>query len=284
MTKLKIFLEMIKFEHTVFALPYAYLGAFLAAGGVPKLRDFIFITLAMVGARTAAMSLNRIIDRQIDALNPRTKTRALPQGLLKVSEVYFYTILSLALFFWAASNLKPLALKLLPLALFVLVIYSYTKRFTWASHLVLGLALSFAPLGSFVGISGVIPTAAYFLAAGVLFWVAGFDIIYALQDAEFDKKHGLYSIPARFGKDKALKIARFFHFLTIIAFLIAGISFGLRYFYFGGLLIVSLLLIYEHWLVKPDDLTKINIAFNNVNMVISILMFTVTVLDLIVKY
>jgi len=282
LTKLKIFLEMIKFEHTLFALPYAYMGAFLAAGGVPSFRDFIFITLAMVGARTAAMSLNRIIDRQIDAKNPRTQTRALPQGLLKVSEVYFYTILSLILFFWAAYNLKPLALKLLPLALFVLVIYSYTKRFTWACHLVLGLALSLAPLGSFVGIKGYLPLPAYFLAAGVLFWVAGFDIIYALQDVDFDRAQGLHSIPARFGLEKALNIARGFHFLTIVSFFLAGIGFKLGFFYYFGLTLTAVLLVYEHWLVKPNDLSKVNAAFNNVNIVISLLMFAATTLDLFI--
>ncbi|NYE58557.1 UbiA-like polyprenyltransferase [Carboxydothermus ferrireducens] len=282
MTKIKIFLEMIRFEHTLFALPYAYVGAFLASGGVPRLRDFLFITLAMVGARTAAMSLNRLIDRHIDALNPRTQNRALPRGLIKVSEVYIYTILSLLLFFWAAANLKPLALKLLPLALFVLVIYSYTKRFTWACHLVLGLALSFAPLGSFVGIEGYIPLPAYFLAAGVLFWVAGFDIIYALQDVEFDRQQGLYSIPSRFGIEKALTIARVFHFLTIIFFLLAGIGFGLGFFYYFGVIATAILLLYEHWLVKPTDLSRVNTAFNNVNMIISVLMFGVTVIDLLI--
>ena len=282
MTKIKIFLEMIRFEHTLFALPYAYLGAFLASGGVPSFRDFIFITLAMVGARTAAMSLNRLIDRHIDALNPRTRNRALPRGLIKVSEVYIYTVLSLLLFFWAAANLKPLALKLLPLALFVLVIYSYTKRFTWACHLVLGLALSFAPLGSFVGIEGAIPRPAYFLAAGVLFWVAGFDIIYALLDVEFDRQQGLYSIPSRFGIEKALTIARGFHFLTIIFFLLAGIGFGLGFFYYFGVIATAALLLYEHWLVKPTDLSRVNTAFNNVNMIISVLMFGVTVIDLLI--
>ncbi|ABB13731.1 UbiA-like polyprenyltransferase [Carboxydothermus hydrogenoformans] len=282
MTKIKIFLEMIRFEHTLFALPYAYVGAFLASGGVPRLRDFLFITLAMVGARTAAMSLNRLIDRHIDALNPRTQNRALPRGLIKVSEVYIYTILSLLLFFWAAANLKPLALKLLPLALFVLVIYAYTKRFTWACHLVLGLALSFAPLGSFVGIEGYIPLPAYFLAAGVLFWVAGFDIIYALQDVEFDRQQGLYSIPSRFGIEKALTIARVFHFLTIIFFLLAGIGFGLGFFYYFGVIATAILLLYEHWLVKPTDLSRVNTAFNNVNMIISVLMFGVTVIDLLI--
>jgi 4-hydroxybenzoate polyprenyltransferase len=231
--KLKIILEMIKFEHTIFALPFAYLGAVLGSfvmtyymnyseGAFSLLayhynaitwNEILWITLAMVGARSAAMALNRLIDRFIDAKNPRTKTRAIPAGLLSAKEVYLFIIGSFVLLFVSAYMLNPLAVKLLPIAVFFLVIYSYTKRFTWACHFVLGVALGLAPLGGWVGTTGTLHGEAFVLFLTVVFWTAGFDIIYATQDVDFDQKEKIYSIPNAFGTAKALRIARVCHVL-----------------------------------------------------------------------
>lgn len=281
--KLPVFLEMIKFEHTVFALPFAYIGALLTNKQIPTGHDLLWITVAMVGARTAAMSLNRIIDRHIDARNPRTANRALPRGLLSVTEVWSYTIISLALLLLAAFNLSPLAVKLFPLVVAILVGYSYTKRFTWASHLWLGAALGFAPLGSWIAITNRVDLAPVLLAGGVLFWVAGFDIIYACLDYEFDRQNGLYSIPAQFGLRQALQISTLFHIISPALFIAAGMVLKLGVLYFTGIGIAVVLLIYQHLIVTPVNLARINIAFFNLNAALSISMLLFTLADIIVR-
>ncbi|MBE3580987.1 MAG: UbiA family prenyltransferase [Thermoanaerobacteraceae bacterium] len=276
--KLNIFLEMIKFEHTIFALPFAYLGAFLAAEGLPTGHQLFWITMAMIGARTAAMSLNRLIDRHIDALNPRTADRALPRGILSVFEVWIYTFLSLGLLVLAAFQLNELCVRLLPLAVFVLVIYSYTKRWTWGCHLVLGLADSLAPMGAWVAVRASLDIAALVLGMGMGLWVAGFDIIYACQDYDFDRRYGIHSIPARFGKDKALWIARAFHGLAVLCLTLLGFLLQLGTVYFAGVIVAALILVHEHRLVSPEDLSRINVAFLQMNGYLSMLMFAFTVL------
>lgn len=289
--KIKVFAEMIKFEHTIFALPFAYLGMFLGvrqiSGAVqgrpiPSVEQFIWITLAMVGARTAAMALNRLIDRHIDARNPRTATRALPQGQLSAGEVWVYIVLSFALLIVAAYQLQPLAVKLFPIAVFVLSIYSYMKRISWTCHLVLGLALGLAPLGAWLGITGTIDLAPAILGLAVALWVAGFDVIYACQDFEFDRKCGLHSIPARFGLAKALYIARAFHVLAIILLFLAGALLTLSWVFFLGVFVAAGILYYEHRLVSPEDLSKLNAAFFNMNGILSVMVFIFTFADLMI--
>lgn len=282
MHKFKVFLEMIKFEHTVFALPFAYLGAFLAARGLPSAAKLLWITLAMVGARTAAMSLNRLIDRHIDARNPRTAVRALPAGIMGVSEVYGYVVLSFLLLGYSAYQLNLLALKLMPIAVFFLVFYSYTKRFTWLCHLVLGIALGLAPIGAWIGITGHWALPPVLLGLGIVAWVAGFDIVYASQDVEFDRKEGLYSIPACFGLQRGLEISALLHVLAPLLFIAVGFLLQLHALYYLGVVIAIVLLFRQHYLVSAKDLTKVGIAFFNLNGYLSILMFVFSVLDLVI--
>ncbi len=285
--KVKIFLEMIKFEHTLFALPFAFMGAVLGSivveGEWPTWLEIFWVTVAMVGARTAAMSLNRLIDRYIDAKNPRTATRAIPAGLLSVTEVVVYIIISFAILFLAASQLNMLAVKLLPVAVLVLIIYSYTKRFTWLCHFVLGIAIGFGPLGAWVGTTGQIDATALVLFVSAALWTAGFDIIYACQDTDFDKKEGLYSVPSRFGIARALLIARLCHVGTVIGLFTLYTMASLSIWFLVGVLISAIILIYEHSLVKPTDLSKLNFAFFNMNGILSVVMMTFTLLDLVIK-
>lgn len=275
------FLEMIKFEHTIFALPFAFVGALLTERNIPAWSDVLWITAAMVGARTAAMSLNRLIDRHIDARNPRTANRALPKGLLSVGEVWVYVILSFALLLIAAYQLSPLAVRLFPLVVAILVGYSYTKRFTWACHLWLGAALGFAPLGAWIAIANRIDLAPVLLALGVLFWVAGFDIIYACLDYDFDIRAGIHSIPVRFGISAALRIARGFHIVAPVLFLATGVALGLGIFYFLGVAVAVALLAYEHAIVNPGDLSRVNVAFFHANALLSVLIFCFTLVDIL---
>lgn len=281
--KLPVFLEMIKFEHTLFALPFAYVGALVTNKQIPTGHDLLWITVAMVGARTAAMSLNRIIDRHIDAQNPRTAERALPRGLLSVTEVWIYTIFSFLLLLLAAANLSPLAVKLFPLVVAILVGYSYTKRFTWACHLWLGAALGFAPLGSWVAITNRLDLAPVLLAGGVLFWVAGFDVIYACLDYEFDRQNRIYSIPAQFGIRRALQISTFFHIISPALFITAGMVLKLGMLYYIGIGVAVALLVYQHMLVTPVNLARINSAFFNLNAALSVTMLVFTLADILVR-
>ncbi|MGC7870933.1 UbiA-like polyprenyltransferase [Desulfosporosinus sp. SYSU MS00001] len=284
MHKLKVFLEMIKFEHTLFALPFAYLGAFLASGGIPSGVKLFWITLAMVGARTAAMSLNRLIDRHIDARNPRTAQRAIPAGHLQVTEVYSYTVLSFLLLGYSAYKLNLLALWLMPIAVFFLVLYSYTKRFTWACHFILGISLGLAPAGAWIGVTGHWALTPILLGLGVVTWVAGFDIVYACQDVEFDRKEGLNSIPAIFGVQRGLEISAFLHVLAPLLFIAVGVVMSMSWLYYLGVGIAVFLLFRQHRIVSASDLSKVGVAFFNLNGYLSVMLFVFSVLDLIILH
>ncbi|MBF0553373.1 MAG: UbiA family prenyltransferase [Nitrospirae bacterium] len=264
------YLRMIKFSHSLFALPFAFSSAILAAGGLPNMNAILWITVAMVSARSAAMGLNRVIDRKIDAQNPRTKNREIPTGVISVADAAAFVVLSSIIFVFSAYMLNPLCLKLSPVALFIIYLYSYTKRFTWGCHIVLGVAIAFAPLGAWIAVRGSVSLEAVPMPVAVVFWLAGFDILYALADIEFDRSSGLHSIPQRFGIRTSLYIARAFHMLTWIFFIIAGGVFHMGIVYYAGMVIVAGLLIYEHRLVRPGDLTKLNMAFFNMNGYISI--------------
>lgn len=270
---------MIKFSHSIFALPFAFTGAILAAQGLPTASQILWITIAMVGARSGAMGLNRLIDKNIDALNPRTANRELPKGVLKSGHVIAFVIGSFAALFVAAWQLNPFCVKLYPVAVAVLFAYSYTKRFTWLSHLVLGVALSLAPLGAWVAIRGTLDWAPAPLLLAVACWVAGFDILYALQDLEFDKKSGLFSIPAIFGVEKSIWIARLLHLATVGLLASLFFIFPLGLPYLIGVFLAAVLLLYEHTLVKANDLSRINVAFFNMNGYISITVFLFTLLS-----
>jgi 4-hydroxybenzoate polyprenyltransferase len=275
---------MIKFPHSVFALPFAFTGAVMAAGGIPPPGEIFWITLAMVGARSGAMGLNRIIDREIDQANPRTRNRELPRGVIMVSEAVLFTIVSFAVLVLAAYMLNPLCLKLSPVAIAVLFLYSYTKRFTWATHFVLGLALSAAPLGAWIAIRGTFNAEILPITFAVILWLAGFDTLYALQDIEFDKSYGLYSIPKRFGIRKSLLLARTFHLMSFLLLLLSGLLFKLGIVYWVGMTVVAGMFIYEHSLVREDDLSRLDIAFFNMNGYISITVFAFTLLDYVLRY
>src|SRR5579871_5294841 len=280
---LRVTLEMIKWEHSIFALPFALCGAMLAAGGFPTLHQLLWIIVAMVAARSAAMAFNRWADAAIDATNPRTRTRALPAGQLTPSFVITFVAVSSAVFIVASSQLNRLALWLSPVALAVVLLYSYTKRFTRWSHLVLGLALGIAPSAAWIAVRGSFDPRILLLTAAVTFWVAGFDVLYACQDYEFDRQAGLHSIPRYFGIGRALWIARLFH-LVMVALLIALVMvFGMGKLAIVGVAAVVLLLLYEHSLVKPNDLSKLNAAFFTMNGVISVLFFLFVAADLLLR-
>ena len=272
--------EMIKIEHTVFALPFALSGMVLAGTQLPGWQVVFFIILAFAGARSAAMTLNRIIDAKIDLRNPRTTSRAIPAGRISTTQAYVLAVASFALMLYAASNLPPICLQLSPIAIFWLSFYSYTKRFTWACHLALGVALGGAALGGWVAAGGQLNMLApWVLALAVATWVAGFDIIYASQDIDFDNKEHLHSIPARFGLATALNISSGLHVVTIAALSLLGWVMGLGIIYWIGVTTVAMMLAYEHHLVKPTDLSKVNAAFFNINGVVSILAFLTILLD-----
>ena len=279
MKKLTVFFEAIKFEHTLFALPFAYIGAFLGNRGWPGWGIIGWMTLAMVGARTLGMALNRVIDLDIDKKNPRTSNRALPQGLLSSRFVWFTIIVSIGLFEWASFHLNRTCLWLSPIAVFLLFIYSYTKRFTWLSHVVLGVVIACAPLGGSIAATGGISFPVIILGVAVTFWLAGFDIIYACLDYEFDKKERLYSIPAIFGIPFALKISVFFHVITFIALVLTGVLLGLSFWYYIGTILAGLLLLYQHSIVSPKDLSRLNTAFFTANASLSVMLFFFVVLS-----
>lgn len=281
--KTVIFLEMIKFSHTIFALPFAFSAAFLAANGLPSTRQLLFIALAMVGARTAAMSLNRLIDVKIDAKNPRTATRALPAGALSPASVLIAIIASTGLLFYAAYQLNPLCFILSPVALGFLVLYSYCKRFTSLAHVVLGICLAGAPIGAWIALRGSIDPPAITLGLLVLFWVAGFDILYALQDLSFDRESGLHSIPVKFGVQGSLWTARIFHLLTVVLFFLLMQQLSLGSWFFAGIICMTGMLLYEHWLLRAGDLSKLDAAFFTMNGYISITFLVSTVLDIFLK-
>ncbi|MDF1513814.1 MAG: putative 4-hydroxybenzoate polyprenyltransferase [Anaerolineae bacterium] len=267
------FFELIKIEHTLFALPFAYLGMLLAAGGWPSWQQFVWITIAMASARTLAMGTNRIADRVIDAQNARTAQRPLVSGRIGLKTAVGGTVIAALILILAASQLGPLPLKLLPIAVIFLVGYSYTKRFTWLSHFVLGFTDGLAPVGAWVAVRGSLFTMedipAWLLLATVTLWIGGFDLIYACQDAEFDRSAGLHAVPAIFGIGPALKLARVCHGLMMVILLVLGVWLPLAAPYWLSWCAISGLLVYEHRLVSPADLSRINIAFFNINIVIS---------------
>jgi 4-hydroxybenzoate polyprenyltransferase len=274
-SRIKAVLEMIKFEHSVFALPFALTGALLAARWTrhswPSLRQILWIILAMVAARSAAMTMNRIVDLRFDRENPRTKQRALPTGALTLQFARLFTTVAATIFFIAAWQLNPLALKLAPLAIAILFFYSFTKRFTTWSHLFLGFALGISPAAAWIAITGGLDPRMLILCAAVTLWVGGFDVLYACQDVEYDQSAGLFSVPKKFGIAKALFIARVMH-IGVIAFLAwLAWSFGLPWPAWAGIAVVASLLAYEHSLVKADDLSKLDAAFFTVNGYISML-------------
>ncbi len=277
--RLSIILEMIKIQHTVFALPFAFMGALLAAHGLPTAGQAFFILLAMVGARSAAMAFNRLVDAGIDAQNPRTASRALPRGLLSRGFTLGFVGASSLVFFYAASRLNPLALALSPPALAVALGYSYTKRFTWASHLVLGAALGLAPVGGWIAVRGDLAAAPLVLGAAVLFWVAGFDVLYALQDEDFDRQVGLHSLPVQLGRTRALALARRLHLVAGLGFGLTGWLAGLGLLYYLAALAAGLLLWWEHRLLSPADLTRLNQAFFTLNGAVSLGLGVATLLS-----
>lgn len=281
--KIVVFLEMIKFSHTVFALPFALAGALLAAQGLPEAQQLFWIVMAMVGARTTAMALNRLIDAEIDARNPRTANRAIPAGLISKGATLGFILLSLALLLVAAGQLNPLCLKLAPLAVFFLVLYSYCKRFTSLAHVVLGICLAAAPIGAWIAIRGRIDAPALILGAAVLFWVAGFDILYALQDLEFDRKAGLHSIPVLLGVDGSLWIARMFHLVMLGLLLGLFTTMRLGGFFMAGIVVSAAMLLYEHWLLRDGNLEKLDAAFFNMNGYISIVILLSTATEVLVR-
>jgi 4-hydroxybenzoate polyprenyltransferase len=288
MARLRIFLDMIRFEHTVFALPFAYLGMVLAWGSWDNANwwDFVWITIAMAAARTAAMALNRYIDRRIDLNNPRTASRPIQTGRIDSFSVLIMAIISLVILALAAWMLNPLAFFLFPGALIFLVGYSYTKRFTWLCHYILGFTDGLAPMGAWVGVRGSIFTVAdlpaWILTATVTFWIGGFDILYACQDVDFDRQEGLFSIPASFGIRRGLQIAAASHVITVLLLILLGVIVELSWPYWIGVAIVAGLLLYEHSLVKPDDLSKLTLAFFNINGYISLTLFAATLIAILI--
>lgn len=274
---------MIKWEHSIFALPFALCGAVLAANGIPPWHTLAWIIVAMVAARSAAMAFNRLADVSIDAANPRTQARALPAGTLTPGFVTAFVVISSGIFVLAASQLNRLTLILSPVALAVLLLYSYTKRFTRWSHLVLGLALGIAPAAAWIAVRGSLDQRILLLTAAVTFWVAGFDVLYACQDYEFDRDSGLHSIPRYFGISGALWIARLFHLLMLALLIALIVAFGMGTFAFIGLAAVVVLLLYEHSLVKHDDLSKLNAAFFTMNGVISVVFFIFIAADILTR-
>jgi 4-hydroxybenzoate polyprenyltransferase len=278
---LRTTLEMIKWEHSIFALPFALCGAMLAAGGWPTAWQLSWIIVAMVAARSAAMAFNRLADAEIDAINPRTQTRALPAGALSRGFVDVFVTVACAVFVLAASQLNWLTLLLSPVALAIVLLYSYTKRFTRWSHLVLGFALGVAPAAAWIAVRGSLDARILLLTAAVTFWVGGFDVLYACQDYEFDLRNGLHSIPRYLGIGRGLLIARLFHAVMMLLLLALVLSFHLGALGLAGVAVVGLLLAYEHSLVSRDDLSRLNAAFFTMNGVISVVFFLFVAADLL---
>jgi 4-hydroxybenzoate polyprenyltransferase len=273
--------RLVKFEHTVFALPFAYVGALLAVAGVPSARDLFWITLAMVGARSLAMALNRMIDARIDAANPRTAGREVPAGLLSTANVLAFCAAALVLYVVAVFELSPLVRYLAPIPVAAFVIYPYLKRFTWLCHLWLGAVDGLAPVGAWAAIRGTIPWQAWVLGAAVATWVAGFDLFYALFDVDVDRQQGLYSWAARFGEEGAFAGARALHLLTVGLLGAAGLGLDVGALYWLGLLVVAILLLYEHSLVRPGDLRRLDAAFFAMNGVISVVFCAFVLADVL---
>ncbi|MEE2709295.1 MAG: UbiA-like polyprenyltransferase [Gemmatimonadota bacterium] len=283
MSHIVTFGRMIKFSHSVFALPFALAGATLAAkvAGIGW-QQVAWIVVAMVGARTAAMGFNRLVDRDVDAVNPRTRNRELPRGNIQPGTVRGFVVVSSLVFFFAAYSLNQLCFYLSPVALAVVLSYSYLKRWTWASHFMLGLALGIAPVGAWIAVTGMLDPKPLLLTMAVLTWTAGFDIIYACQDYEFDIANGLFSVPQRLGIGPALIVARSLHVIAVLCLLAMKWVFGLEILYLVGVILVTIILIYEHTLVSANDLSNVNIAFFSTNGVVSVVYFLFTMGDVLV--
>ena len=280
---LRVTLEMIKWEHSIFALPFALCGAMLAAGGLPTTHQLVWIIVAMIAARSAAMAFNRLADASIDAANPRTGTRALPAGHLTPAFVATFVVVSSAIFVIAAAQLNRLSLWLSPVALAVLLLYSYTKRVTRWSHLILGFALGIAPSAAWIAVRGSLDPRILLLTAAVTFWVGGFDVLYACQDFDFDRQTGLHSIPRHLGIGAALWVARAFHVFMLLLLIGLVLAFGLGKLAIAGVIVVACLLAYEHSLVSADDLSKLNAAFFTMNGFISVVFFLFIGGDLLLR-
>jgi 4-hydroxybenzoate polyprenyltransferase len=275
------FVSLVKFEHTVFALPFAFVGAVLSVGKVPSAATLGWVTLAMVGARSLAMALNRLIDAEIDARNPRTAAREIPSGLLSRAQVIGFCAISLAVFLLAAWQLDPVVRWLWPIPVAAFVLYPYTKRFTWLCHLALGLSTGLAPLGAWLAVSGDADPAPFLLWAAVALWIGGFDVIYATTDVEFDRRERLHSLPVRFGIGPALMVTRVCHLAAVCLLIAVGVTLGLGPLYYLGLAVVAALLGYENSIVHPDDLSRVNVAFFTLNGVISVVFLAGVLADVI---
>jgi len=285
--KTRTLLEMIRFSHTIFAFPFALMAVVLASrmtGTLPSVGQLLWICLALVGARTGAMASNRLIDARIDAVNPRTADRHLPAGRVSSREAVLLAVAGFTLMLIAAWRLNPLCLTLAPVAIGLLLFYSYSKRFTALSHLVLGLCLAAAPIGAWIAVRGSLEGPPLILGLAVFCWVAGFDIFYALQDEEFDRSHGLHSIPARLGAQRAIALAKLLHGLMIMLLSLLALIVPLGNLYLGGVLLVAGLLIYEYRLVRPDDLSRLNTAFFTMNGYVSLCMFGFTLVDVVLSW
>ena len=278
--RIRTYGELVMFSHTLFSLPFALIGMLWAADGLPAIEIIFWILIALIGARNGANALNRWVDKDIDKKNPRTADRHMPRGIVKGYEVWGITIFCFSIFILAAYKLNPLCFKLTPVALFLFIIYSYTKRFTWACHIVLGIACSGAPVGAWLAVTGEFALPPLILGAVVALWVAGFDIIYGTQDINFDRQNGLFSIPARFGLSGALFIARGFHFIMILLLIALYFIMNMSWIYLIGIFISAFLLGIEHYIVSPSNEKKMKIASYNINQIVSPLILLFTILDM----
>jgi 4-hydroxybenzoate polyprenyltransferase len=281
--KVKKMGELVMFRHTIFALPFALVAMLVAGKGFPSMEKFFWILAAMVGARNGANALNRIVDSNIDARNPRTADRHIPRGEIKKWEAGLLTALCFGIFSLAAYKLNPLCFKLLPVAVLIFVIYSYSKRFTWTCHWILGTALGGAPVGAWIAIRGRIELPVLVMAAAVVLWVAGFDIIYATQDIDFDRKEGLYSVPARFGLEAALRIAALMHIVSVLLLFSLVKFMNMGIIYIIGIVIIAVLFLFEHRIISPDNLGKVKVASYNVNELVGLVYLISGVLDVVLR-
>lgn len=278
--KIRLYGELVMFSHTIFSLPFVFIAVFLASSGLPDARVGFWVLVALISARTCANAINRVVDKDIDAINPRTASRHMPKGLVSTKEVLVFSFVCLAFFVLAAFQLNWLCVVLLPIPVILFFVYSYTKRFTWLCHLILGITCAGAPVGAWIAVREGFGLVAFVLGATVALWIAGFDIIYGAQDVDFDRKEKLYSIPAVFGIKNALIISGLMHLATVILLIILGLISHLHFVYYAGIGIISALLIYEHLLVSPANLRNVKIASYSINQIVGILLLLFTMVDI----